>query len=351
MSIFRNGSRGSKNNPRGNRRILSSATETRKKEESSSRGLKKTKSSFAINRRRQTQRKSEPVKNRKLAVDNPDTGDVSSEQSSSTKIPTPPEKTIIARIYPFLFSFLRLVAVLVSVGAVVWGGKLLYQYATSSKYFQIEHVEINGNERLNNADVLATAGFQMGDNIFSLDLLKMVHRLEEQPWIVEAKVKQKLPKTVVIDVVERQPEMMVLFDVPYLVDEAGEIFKRWTPGDPHPRCIVTGISKRELLEDMEGAQKIVLDAISLKNRYESTGNGRYATLYEIHREIDGGFSLAVGEKPFYVKLGKAPYRNKLNRLGKLFRKIGKDGKRPLIVYFDNEKRPDRVTVKFQPTKN
>ncbi|MBN2343616.1 MAG: FtsQ-type POTRA domain-containing protein [Deltaproteobacteria bacterium] len=238
-------------------------------------------------------------------------------------------------------------AVLACIAAVVWGGKLVYDYATTSSYFAVQHIEIEGNNRLSNAKVVGAAGFAAGDNIFSLDLVKVEHNLMMQPWIVNAKVRQQLPKTVIIDIVERKPEMLVLFDVPYLVDETGEIFKRWAIGDPLPDCVVTGISKREILEDIEGAQKIILDAISLRDRYYSTGNQRYAKLYEIHREIDGGFSLSVGDNPFYIKMGKPPFRKKLSRLAQLLRKIGKEGKQPQIVYFDNEKRPDRVTVKMK----
>ena len=76
-----------------------------------------------------------------------------------------------------------------------------------------------------------------------------------------------------------------------------------------------------------------------------TGLDGLATLGEIHRELGDGFSVTLGKDPFYVRLGQAPYRKKLNRLAKLLRKLSRSGKRPAVIYFDNEKRPDRVTVK------
>jgi cell division protein FtsQ len=264
------------------------------------------------------------------------------------EIGAPPKERAITKLVPLLKGAVRGLAVLATIGAVLWGAKLVYHYALTSTYFALQHVEINGNERLSNGEVLEAAGIQMDQNIFEVRLSEVVRRLEETPWVVDARVSQKLPKTIRIDIVERKPEMLVLFDVPYLVDESGEIFKRWVPGDPMPECVITGVTRRELAEDPEDTQQIILDAISLRNRYDAVGNHRYAKLYEIHREIDGGFSLTVGKSPFYVKLGKPPYREKLNRIAQLFAKLSKGSREPLIVYFDNEKRPDRVTVKFKP---
>jgi cell division protein FtsQ len=292
-----------------------------------------------INRRitRRAAAKAEPP------VESTDTG--TPEENDS-----PPKKRDPSRIIPMLKGGLRGLAVLATIAAVLWGAKMVYRYALTSTYFALQHVEINGNERLTNGEVLEAAGITMEQNIFEVRLPEVIQRLEETPWVVDARASQKLPKTIRIDIVERKPEMLVLFDVPYLVDESGEIFKRWVPGDPMPECVITGVTRRELAEDPEDTQQIILDAISLRNRYDAVGNHRYAKLYEIHREIDGGFSLTVGKSPFYVKLGKPPYREKLNRIAQLFAKLTKGSREPLIVYFDNEKRPDRVTVKFKPRR-
>ncbi|MBN2718611.1 MAG: FtsQ-type POTRA domain-containing protein [Deltaproteobacteria bacterium] len=357
MSIFRSKSQGSKAGTRANRRLSDlpivrksagnvRAGDGRKNLRRPSEAINKRKSG----NRRVVQETAAPVEtvtekrnrrtNRKSSSGIP--------VSDSSQPQKPPSDNSPSRLVPLLWSALRVVAVIATVALVVWGAKLVYHYALTSAYFAVQHVEINGNERLSNADILAAAGIEMDQNIFDVKLQDVTQRLEATPWVLEARASQKLPKTIIIDVVERKPEILVLFDVPYLVDESGNIFKRWVPGDPLPECTITGLTHRDLVEDEEGAQQAILDAISLRDRYLEAGNGRYATLYEIHREIDGGFSLTVGKKPFYVKLGKPPYRTKLKRMAQLFRRIGKSGRQPLIVYFDNEKRPDRVTVKFKP---
>lgn len=341
MSIFRRTSLRPHNKPKGNRRIVAASA---KQKASTTDAVKAKRNQKAHQRTKERSSGNRVTKGENRRVPKPANGELNPESIADTVDESGPP--IWPTVKPFVFSAIRLLAVLVSIAVVVLGGKYGYDYMTTSAFFAIQHVEIHGNERLSNAQVLEAAGFKMEQNIFSVDFVGVEKNLEAQPWIVEAKVKQQLPKTVIVDVVERKPEILILFDVLYLVDETGEIFKRRTPSDPRPSCVLTGVSKRELVEDEPGVQKVILDAISLRERYVTQGNQRYAKLYEIHREIDGGFSLTVGDDSFYVKLGEPPYRVKLTRLAKLFRKIGKQGKRPQMVYFDNEKRPDRVTVKF-----
>ena len=307
MSIFRKKTAGGKNRPRVNRRVSGQEPVRKSAGNVKSGGGRK-------NRRLAEEPKNRKPGNRRVA---PDTDSKTAEENGRTKkraVRTsaaneeektennslPPEAQAPSKMGPLLWAGLRVVAVVITVAVVVWGAKVVYQYALTSAYFGVQHVEINGNERLSNSDVLTAAGIEMDQNIFEVKLPEVIRRLEDTPWVVEANATQKLPKTIIIDIVERRPEILVLFDVPYLVDESGEIFKRWVPGDPLPECMITGLTHRDLVEDMEGSQQVILDAIALRERYIAVGNHRYATLFEIHHEIDGGFSLTVGKKPVLI---------------------------------------------------
>jgi len=233
-------------------------------------------------------------------------------------------------------------------GLCVWGGVLAYRHATSADYFAVDEIALAGNERLCETEVFAVGKVALGMNIFSVDVDEVAARLRGQPWIADAAVSRQLPRSLSIEVVERKAEAMVLFDVPYLVDDAGEVFKRWVAGDPRPRPILTGFTREEFANDEEIVRAGIRDAIALARRYRSTGIERRAPLHEIHREVGGSFSLTIGEDAFYVKFGKGPYRKKLRRLSSLLTQIERDGQRPAMVFFDNEVRPDRVTVKVKP---
>jgi cell division protein FtsQ len=247
---------------------------------------------------------------------------------------------------------LRVAAVLARLGGVVaaaavavWGGYRAYLHATTADYFAVERIEIEGARRLADAEVLAAGGLEVGTNVFKVDTASVAAALRKHPWIAEAEVERRLPRSVSIELIERRAGAMVLFDVPYLVDDAGEIFKRWVPGDPSPTPLITGFVREQLSGGKRLVEEGIRDALALARRYESTGLDRVAPLAEIHAEVDGGFSLTAGENPFYVHFGKGPYRRKLRRLAQLLSRMRDDGVRPAVVYFDNEVRPDRVTVK------
>ncbi len=243
---------------------------------------------------------------------------------------------------------LRFTVAVAVTGVIVWGGISAYRHATTSEYFEVREMSIDGAQRLSKKDVEEAGGIEEGMNIFSLDVSVIARKLKSHPWICSASVAKKLPRTLIMEIEECKPEMIVLFDVPYLVDDSGEIFKRWTLGDPVSMVVLSGLDRERLFSDEEGTREVVKSAISLARRYRSSGLQRTAPLSEIHWEADGGFSMTVGRDPFYIRFGKGPYRAKLKRLSTLLSKMRRDGERPAMVFFDNEVRPDRVTVKVKP---
>jgi hypothetical protein len=241
----------------------------------------------------------------------------------------------------------RLAIALVATFLVLWGCVAAYRKATTADYFAVAEIRITGNSRLTEAEVIGAAAIERGVNIFRVDVEVIAQRLKQHPWVLEAKATRKLPRGLEIGIVERKVEALVLFDVPYLVDDAGTVFKRWAPGDPTPSPVISGLSREQLALDGDAVQTAATDAIALARRYRAQGLERVAPLAEIHAEVDGGFSLTIGTDPFYVRFGRGPYRQKLTRLADLLRRLRTDGERPAIIFFDNEIRPDRVSVKLK----
>ena len=231
---------------------------------------------------------------------------------------------------------------------VVFIGIAAYRHATTSDYFKFDDAEISGNSRLTDEEVLRAAGLVLGENIFETDTAKARSGLLQNSWIESAEVVRRLPGTVKIRITERKARALVNLDVLYLVDDMGRVFKRWVRGDPVPAPIVTGISREEYLQSSSEIESILCDALDLADRYARVGLERTMPLQEIYREPDTGFSLTVGEDPVYVRFGKGPYKKKLRRLAQLFHRMAGENRRAGQVFFDNEIRPDRITVKLKP---
>lgn len=225
-----------------------------------------------------------------------------------------------------------------------------YRHATSSDYFKFVEVEISGNDRLTREEILSAAGLTLGTNIFSTDVLSAKSLLLQNSWIENAEVVRRLPGKVTIRVTEHKARALVNFDVLYLVDDTGKVFKRWVRGDTIPSPVITGISREEYIQSPGTVEGVLCDAIDLAARYAAMGLERSAPLQEIYREPDMGFSLTVGEDPIYIKFGRGPYKQKLTRLSALLKRLAQENKRPGQIFFDNEIRPDRITVKLKREK-
>jgi cell division protein FtsQ len=263
------------------------------------------------------------------------------------KVPDDSRKTPGIGIGRLLLHAGKLAAGALITAVAIWGGILVYDHATSAEYFAVDDVTVTGAVRLTEVVVFETAGFTRGMNVFRVDTVGMARALEAHPWILDATVRRRIPRSVSIEIRERRPEALVLFDLPYLVDDAGEIFKRWAPGDPVVVPIITGFAREQLILDGDSVGEGVREAIAFARSYRAAGLERIAPLAEVHREVDGGLSAVVDGDPFTVKFGAAPYRRKLARLATLIDRMRRDGQRPAMVYLDNEVRPDRVTVRIK----
>ncbi|MDJ0765047.1 MAG: FtsQ-type POTRA domain-containing protein [Myxococcota bacterium] len=254
-----------------------------------------------------------------------------------------------ARGKRILMATLRIAASAAITAATLWAGFAAYRHATTSPYFAATEFEIKGLRRLTEDDILAAARIKTGSNIFTIDCERAKKNLEDHLWILEAAVKRRLPRSVDVTITERRAVAMVLFDVPYLVDDLGDVFKRWVTGDPIPFPMLTGFPRKEFASDKETIVASIRDALDLAKRYRKMGLGKTAPLAEIHHEVDGSLSLVLDGEQVYVRFGKGPYRKKLKRLAVLLRRLRNEGKQAEMIFFDNSSRPNKVTVRLKPS--
>lgn len=71
--------------------------------------------------------------------------------------------------------------------------------------FRVEQIEVTGLRRMERMSVYAVALDQRSRAMPLIDLAEVRGRLLDYPWIADARVSRRLPDTLVIDIVERQP--------------------------------------------------------------------------------------------------------------------------------------------------
>jgi len=98
----------------------------------------------------------------------------------------------------------------------------LFSLVFRTGLFKVKAVEISGNQRLPEEELLDMADIPLGGNIFALRSWEIEKRLEGLPEVKEAKVSKVFPYLVRIEIEERQPEAWIeIGDRVFCVDEEG----------------------------------------------------------------------------------------------------------------------------------
>ncbi len=260
---------------------------------------------------------------------------------------------------------LRTLGVLLAVGGAVAVGRLLQHHLTTSPAFAIERVDIQGLTRIERDELLEAAGIDVGTNVFARSPEDVQARLLSHPWVASASVTRRLPGHFAITLREREPVALLVLEpceagaaaAPeascdeasslYLVSDEGSLFKRLEGEDPIDMPVITGVERQRFGTDAEFRRTILLRAVALLQLLRDAGLEKRVSIGEIHVEAGEGFSLYVGDELTHVRLGLPPFEQKLRRMKKVFDRLKRERAQAEYVYLDNEKRPDRVTVRLR----
>lgn len=96
----------------------------------------------------------------------------------------------------------------------------------------VQDVQVVGRDKAAGADLLAALGVQRGSPILAFDPHAAREALEQIPWVKQARVERRLPDTIAIAIVEREPmalwqqdRQMRLIDVDGVVLTASDLSK------------------------------------------------------------------------------------------------------------------------------
>jgi cell division protein FtsQ len=224
---------------------------------------------------------------------------------------------------------------------------LLERHIKTSKSFAIEQIEVSGNEQLTDTQVLRAAGLAVGQNVFAVGPELARANLMREPWIEAADVRRRLPGRFSIEVRERHAVALLAAEQLQLVSDEGVIFKTLEANDPSDLPVISGLDPNLRTQDAQALSSSLLDAVALLHAYQDAGLARREPISEIHVESDRGLSLYVGSDAMYVRLGKGPFRQKLERMREVLTRLAKDKARAAYVYLDNQRRQDRVVARLR----
>jgi len=112
-------------------------------------------------------------------------------------------------------------------------------WVTNSPVFDLRTLRITGTSHRSTAQLAKEAGLVPSTNVLWMSTSDVEHRLEQDPWIRNARIARSLPGTVTVAVAERTPVAIVQPER-WLVASDGTILGRAWKADRYPSFTVEG---------------------------------------------------------------------------------------------------------------
>ncbi len=121
-------------------------------------------------------------------------------------------------------------------------GVLALYYFSQSPFFALKEIKVQGLKRLSLAEVSRVSGLSKGTNLFRIDLRLVEKRLLAHPLIEQVEVRRRFPRTVLIEISEREPRALLLVNNGFLVlDKKGFCIDKLTSLGSYSLPIITGL--------------------------------------------------------------------------------------------------------------
>lgn len=224
-------------------------------------------------------------------------------------------------------------------------GFTAYQYFQRSARLNVGEIKIMGCMNATESELLSLAKVDFQASLAHLDLREVSQRLAKHPWVEKVKVKRDWArKALIIEVQERVPRALILLEDLYLIDRYGKVFKRAEPKDRLDIPVLTGLTRKAIMERDKRALELVHQALEL---LELLGQRKVFTpreVSEIHLSRQHGLTLFTLNEGIPIRLGSGEMADKLNRLERVLPDLRQRSEK--VEYLDLNY-PRKVVVKMK----
>lgn len=160
-----------------------------------------------------------------------------------------------------------------------------------SPIFSITKITVQGNNNMTAGEIVRVSGIVTGMNIFKADLQTASTKVKALPMVKEVNITRDFPDTISIDVIEREPVVLVVVDEHFVELDAEGYFLRTGSAAATGLPVVTGIQvqsagpgKKVTGKGLDVALKVVQELTEqLRNNLSevSVNNVGLVTLYTL----------------------------------------------------------------------
>jgi cell division protein FtsQ len=225
-------------------------------------------------------------------------------------------------------------AVLATIFTIMAGAAGLHWILTTHR-FAVASVEVRGVSRVAPDQILAVAAIPRGTNIFRLNTMGVIDRVESLPEIRRADVVRELPNRVVISVEERRPFTLVHGGRLHWMDEEGRLLGASPEAVAPPMPVISGLSAEELASMRTSPGPKARAAIGVIRALLRSGNGLTAEISEIDMSRREGPVLYTVDG-VEVRLGTEDWDERLSRLEGVLAQIATQDVRTVDLRFRDQ---------------
>jgi cell division protein FtsQ len=225
-------------------------------------------------------------------------------------------------------------AVLATIFTIMAGAGGLHWILTTHR-FAVASVEVRGVSRVAPDQILAVAAIPRGTNIFRLNTMGVIGRVESLPEIRRADVVRELPNRVVISVEERRPFTLVHGGRLHWMDEEGRLLGASPEAVAPPMPVISGLSAEELASMRTSPGPKARMAIGVIRALLRSGNGLTAEISEIDMSRREGPVLYTVDG-VEVRLGTEDWDERLSRLEGVLAQIATQDVRTVDLRFRDQ---------------
>jgi cell division protein FtsQ len=250
---------------------------------------------------------------------------VAGQRVGRSKRPRPARRARVRRLLGVVLAIIVLTAA---------GGGALHWVLTTQR-FAVASVEVRGVSRVPADQILAVAAIPRGSNIFKLDTIGVIGRVESLPEIRRADVVRELPNRVVISVEERRPFTLVHGGRLHWMDEEGRLLGVSPEAVAPPMPVISGLSADELASMRTSPGPKARAAIGVIRALLRSGTGLSAEISEIDMSRREGPVLYTIDG-VEVRLGTEDWDERLARLEGVLAQIATQDVRTVDLRFRDQ---------------
>ncbi|MDF2892488.1 MAG: putative polypeptide-transport-associated domain protein FtsQ-type [Clostridia bacterium] len=148
-------------------------------------------------------------------------------------------------------------------------------FLMTSSLFNIKTINVTGNNRVSQQEIIRLSGLSYQQNIFRINSKETMKNVFQSPYVEKIKIRRGLPNIINIDIIEREPLVLVPYVGSYLfVDAQGIVVEINSSIAGMNLPVINGLKFNtfKLGEEIKVENKLQLaSAIALINQIKKTG--------------------------------------------------------------------------------